>query len=79
MMTIKKLICVIILVGLSPIFFAQKTQLHLDKDRLFKTALDLFDKKQYTAAQKSFLDFYMQISEFMLTSIFFYFLLLFLL
>lgn len=60
MMTIKKIICLIILLGTSPIFLAQKTQVNLDKDRLFKTALDLFDKKQFTAAQKSFLD-YLQI------------------
>ena len=57
MMTIKKIICLIILLGTSPIFLAQKTQVNLDKDRLFKTALDLFDKKQFTAAQKKFLDY----------------------
>lgn len=37
--------------------FAQKTQLYLDKDATYKTAMELFDKKQYTAAQKAFVDY----------------------
>ncbi len=37
--------------------FAQKTQLYLDKETLYKTGIELFDKKQYTAAQKSFIDY----------------------
>jgi len=37
--------------------FAQKTQLYLDKEMLYKTGIELFDKKQYTAAQKTFIDY----------------------
>jgi hypothetical protein len=37
--------------------FSQKTQFYLDKDAIYKTGLELFDKKQYTAAQKSFIDY----------------------
>jgi TolA-binding protein len=33
---------------------AQKTAILLDKDELYKTGLELFDKKQYASAQKSF-------------------------
>lgn len=33
---------------------AQKTAIFLDKDELYKTGIELFDKKQYTSAQKSF-------------------------
>ena len=33
---------------------AQKTAIFLDKDELYKTGLELFDKKQYVSAQKSF-------------------------
>ncbi|MDZ4666091.1 MAG: tetratricopeptide repeat protein [Bacteroidota bacterium] len=33
---------------------AQKTAIFLDKDELYKTGVELFDKKQYTSAQKSF-------------------------
>ncbi|MBK7309720.1 MAG: tetratricopeptide repeat protein [Sphingobacteriaceae bacterium] len=33
---------------------AQKTAIFLDKDELYKTGLELFDKKQYTSAQKNF-------------------------
>lgn len=37
--------------------FAQKTQIYLDKEDLYKTGINLFDKKQYTAAQKAFDDY----------------------
>jgi tetratricopeptide (TPR) repeat protein len=37
--------------------FSQKTQLYLDKDAAYKAGLELFDKKQYTSAQKSFIDY----------------------
>lgn len=37
--------------------FSQKTQLYFDKEALYKTGLELFDKKQYTAAQKAFTDY----------------------
>lgn len=33
---------------------AQKTAILLDKDELYKTGIELFDKKQYASAQKSF-------------------------
>jgi tetratricopeptide (TPR) repeat protein len=36
---------------------AQKTQVFLDKEELYKTGINLFDKKQYTAAQKAFDDY----------------------
>lgn len=36
---------------------AQKTPAYLDKDALYKQGLDLFDKKQFVAAQKSFIDY----------------------
>jgi TolA-binding protein len=41
----------------SSTFLAQKTAIFTDKDALFKQGLDLFDKKQYVQAQKSFLDY----------------------
>lgn len=34
--------------------YAQKTLIYQDKDALYKQGLDLFDKKQYVSAQKSF-------------------------
>jgi tetratricopeptide (TPR) repeat protein len=37
--------------------YAQKTTAYIDKDLLYKQGLDLFDKKQYVAAQKSFADY----------------------
>ncbi|MGZ3882583.1 MAG: tetratricopeptide repeat protein [Bacteroidia bacterium] len=36
---------------------AQKTTIYIDKDALYKTGIDLFDKKQYTSAEKDFLDY----------------------
>lgn len=45
------------LLTFSGFLFAQKTQLYLDKDATYKTAMELFDKKQYTAAQKAFVDY----------------------
>ncbi len=39
------------------LLFSQKTQLFLDKEALYKTGIDLFDKKQYTASQKAFIDY----------------------
>ncbi|MBS1637049.1 MAG: tetratricopeptide repeat protein [Bacteroidetes bacterium] len=37
--------------------FAQKTQFYLDKEALYKSGLELFDKKQYTASEKAFIDY----------------------
>ena len=37
--------------------FAQKTAAYLDKESLLKDGLELFDKKQFVAAQKSFSDY----------------------
>ncbi len=45
------LVSLFLLVGIAS---GQKTALYLDKDELYKTGLELFDKKQYAAAQKSF-------------------------
>jgi tetratricopeptide (TPR) repeat protein len=36
---------------------AQRTAYYSDPDQLYKTGLELFDKQQYGAAQKSFVDF----------------------
>ena len=41
----------------SGLLFSQKTQVFLDKEALYKTGIDLFDKKQYTASQKAFTDY----------------------
>lgn len=41
----------------APFLRAQKTDAYLDKDALYKTGLELFDKKQYAEAQKSFNEF----------------------
>lgn len=46
-----------LLILLSGWAVAQKTQLFLDKETLYKTGLELFDKKQYTASQKAFSDY----------------------
>lgn len=47
----------LLLLTFSGLLFAQKTQLVLDKEGLYKTGIELFDKKQYTAAQKAFMDY----------------------
>lgn len=36
------------------VLHAQKTAVYVDKDALYKQALELFDKKQYVSAQKAF-------------------------
>lgn len=54
---IKKYFISLLLLTFSGFLFAQKTQLFLDKDATYKTAMELFDKKQYTAAQKAFIDY----------------------
>ncbi len=41
----------------SGLLVSQKTQFYLDKDASYKMGLELFDKKQYTAAQKTFTDY----------------------
>lgn len=46
---------------LSAMLPAQKTQLLLDKEALYKTGIELFDKKQYTAAQKAFSDYILSV------------------
>lgn len=56
-MMIKKYFISLVLLTFSGFLFAQKTQLYLDKDATYKTAMELFDKKQYTAAQKAFVDY----------------------
>jgi TolA-binding protein len=38
-------------------FFGQRTAIFTDKDALYKQGLDLFDKKQFVQAQKSFNDY----------------------
>ena len=38
-------------------FFGQRTAIFTDKDAIYKQGLDLFDKKQFVQAQKSFNDY----------------------
>lgn len=38
-------------------WFAQKTAAYTDAEQLYKTGLELFDKKQYAPAQESFLEY----------------------
>ncbi len=52
-----KISALALFVFFSSTFLAQKTAIFTDKDALFKQGLDLFDKKQYVQAQKSFLDY----------------------
>lgn len=47
----------LLIVFTSAVLFSQKTQLLLDKDALYKTGVDLFMRKQFTASQKTFLDY----------------------
>lgn len=42
------------------LFFAQKTFTYRDNDLLYKQGLDLFDKKQFASAQKTFQEFVQQ-------------------
>lgn len=56
-MAIRKHIFLFLFLTAGALAFAQKTQYFLDKDALYKTGIDLFDKKQYTASQKAFLDY----------------------
>lgn len=51
----------VLLLTFSGLLFAQKTQLVLDKEGLYKTGIELFDKKQYTAAQKAFSDYMLSV------------------
>jgi TolA-binding protein len=56
-MMIKKYFISLLLLTFSGLLFSQKTQFYLDKDASYKMGLELFDKKQYTAAQKTFTDY----------------------
>lgn len=56
-MTITRHFITIVLLTFSGLLFSQKTQIILDKEGLYKTGIELFDKKQYTAAQKAFTDY----------------------
>jgi tetratricopeptide (TPR) repeat protein len=56
-MTIKKYGVVVVLALSVLQTQAQKTIAYTDKEALYKTGLDLFDKKQFTAAEKSFIDY----------------------
>ncbi len=57
MMTMKKYLLSTLFILFAGWMFSQKTQLFLDKEALYKTGLELFDKKQYTATQKTFSDY----------------------
>ncbi len=59
---IKKYVISLLLLTFSGLMFSQKTQIYLDKEMLYKTGLELFDKKQYTAAQKTFMDYMSTVS-----------------
>ena len=56
-MMIKKYFISLLLLTLTGLLFSQKTQFYLDKDAAYKLGLELFDKKQYTASQKTFIDY----------------------
>ena len=56
-MMIKKYFISLLLLTFSGFLFSQKTQFYLDKDASYKLGLELFDKKQYTASQKTFIDY----------------------
>jgi TolA-binding protein len=56
-MMIKKYFISLLLLTFSGLLVSQKTQFYLDKDASYKMGLELFDKKQYTAAQKTFTDY----------------------
>ncbi len=56
-MTICRHIILCIFLTVSGLVFSQKTQFYLDKEALYKTGIDLFDKKQFAASQKSFTDY----------------------
>ena len=56
-MMIQKYVISLLLLVFSGLLFSQKTQIYLDKDAAYKAGLELFDKKQYTSAQKSFIDY----------------------
>lgn len=56
-MMIKKYFISLLILTFSGLLFSQKTQFYLDKDASYKLGLELFDKKQYTAAQKTFIDY----------------------
>ncbi|MCD6017159.1 MAG: hypothetical protein K0S53_280 [Bacteroidetes bacterium] len=56
-MMIQKYFISLVLLVFSGLLFSQKTQIYLDKDAAYKAGLELFDKKQYTSAQKSFIDY----------------------
>jgi TolA-binding protein len=60
-MMIRKYVLSLLLLTFSGLLFSQKTQLYLDREMLYKTGLELFDKKQYTAAQKAFTDYMLTI------------------
>jgi TolA-binding protein len=56
-MMIKKYSISLLLLVISGCLFSQKTQFYSDKDASYKLGIELFDKKQYTAAQKVFVDY----------------------
>lgn len=56
-MMIKKYFISLLLLSFTGLVFSQKTQVYLDKDALYKTGMELFDKKQYNASQKAFVDY----------------------
>ena len=60
MLQLKNLGTILLFICVSLILPAQKTALYSDKDEAFKLGLELFDKKQYVSAQKSFIDYISQ-------------------
>ena len=56
-MTLKKYSAIILFASVAFVMKAQKTIAYLDKDAFYKQGLDMFDKKQFVTAQKSFSDF----------------------
>jgi TolA-binding protein len=57
MITHIKHILVLVILFLQTSNYAQKSAIYLDADATYKKAIDLFDRQQYVAAQKHFLDY----------------------
>lgn len=54
---VRSIVTLLVFVWLSETLTAQRTAYYSDPDQLYKTGIELFDKKQYNAAQKSFVEF----------------------
>lgn len=57
MKQLTRISAVLLFVFFSQLIRAQKTAIYVDKDALYKQGIDLFDKRQYVSAQKSFTEY----------------------